>query len=81
MPVKRWRPSLRWVGGSLVCNGAELRAHEFPDLFAIMGHTYGGFGDYFNIPLFGEARVMPLGGKSLTYCMTQQGQIWMSANG
>jgi microcystin-dependent protein len=59
-----------------MCNGAELRAGEFPDLFAVMGHTYGGLGDRFNIPSFGEAKFTDV--QPLIYCMTQQGQIWMS---
>jgi hypothetical protein len=42
MPIKVWRPPLRWRDGYLVLNGAELKISEFPDLFDAFGHHFGG---------------------------------------
>jgi hypothetical protein len=50
MPVKAWRPSIIGRNGLLLCNGAQLSARAYPDLFAVLGHTYGGLGDGFNLP-------------------------------
>ena len=46
-------PIREFIGGEwLVCNGAELSKVNYPDLFAALGHTYGGnvWSDKFNIP-------------------------------
>lgn len=37
-------------GNVAVCNGRGLNKNEFPELFAMIGYTYGGGGDIFNIP-------------------------------
>lgn len=36
--------------GYLECNGQGISATVYPDLFAVLGHTYGGSGDLFYIP-------------------------------
>ena len=73
MPVKVWGPPLRWMGDNLLLNGAELRAAEFPELFAVMGHSYGGVGDRFNIPLLTQG--FWRAPHQFAYCMTPQGVI------
>lgn len=35
---------------TLLCNGAEYDAADFPDLFATIGYTYGGSGGIFAVP-------------------------------
>lgn len=52
MPRRPWPPVVRRPGGLLLCNGASLSAREYPDLFAIIGNTYGGSsGDgFFRLP-------------------------------
>jgi hypothetical protein len=53
MPIKVWRPPLRWRDGYIVLNGAELKISEFPDLFDAFGHHYGGRGSTFRLPTSG----------------------------
>ena len=36
--------------GYLECNGQGISASVYPDLFAVLGYTYGGSGDLFYIP-------------------------------
>jgi len=36
--------------GWLVCNGASYLTADYPDLFAVIGYTYGGSGANFNVP-------------------------------
>jgi hypothetical protein len=50
MPIKVWRPPLEWREGFLVLNGAELKAGEFPALFEVFGHHFGGQGATFRLP-------------------------------
>lgn len=53
MPIKVWRPTLRWRDGYLVLNGAELKITDFPDLFDAFGHHFGGQGATFRLPTSG----------------------------
>ena len=39
-PTANWRQ----------CNGSTLSQTTYPDLFSIIGYTYGGSGDNFNLP-------------------------------
>ena len=50
MPIKVWRPPLEWREGFVVLNGAELKASEFPALFEVFGHIFGGHGATFRLP-------------------------------
>jgi hypothetical protein len=50
MPIKVWRPPLRWRDGYIILNGAELKISEFPDLFDAFGHHFGGQGTTFRLP-------------------------------
>jgi microcystin-dependent protein len=36
--------------GWLLCDGASCSATSYPELFAVLGYTYGGSGDAFNVP-------------------------------
>lgn len=36
--------------GFLLCNGASVGIETYPALFDVIGYTYGGSGDYFNLP-------------------------------
>ena len=40
--------------GALLCNGAGYPTASYPDLFAVIGTQYGGSGDTFNVPNFGD---------------------------
>jgi microcystin-dependent protein len=34
----------------LVCNGALLRVSDFPELFSVVGNSYGGGDSHFRLP-------------------------------
>lgn len=36
--------------GWVICDGAQLSAHEYPELFEMIGNLYGGDTEVFNIP-------------------------------
>lgn len=36
--------------GFLLCNGASYKVAEYPDLYAVIGNTYGGDAENFNVP-------------------------------
>lgn len=36
--------------GWLLCDGDDHPTADYPDLFAVIGYTYGGTGDYFRVP-------------------------------
>jgi hypothetical protein len=72
MPVKAWRPSIIGRNGLLVCNGARLSARDYPDLFAVLGHTYGGLGDGFNLPSLQSPHRPP---GSFEYMINQSGML------
>ena len=44
--------------GFMVCDGRSLKKSEYPELFAVIGYTYGGSGENFNIPVFNDGRFM-----------------------
>lgn len=37
-------------GGAVLANGQSLSATSYPLLFQVIGYTYGGSGDNFNVP-------------------------------
>jgi len=39
-------PNTKWV----ICEGQSLSTTSYPDLFALVGYTYGGAGALFNLP-------------------------------
>lgn len=41
-PIEAW--------GWMACDGRALSSYEYPELFAVLGYTYGGSGDHFCIP-------------------------------
>lgn len=36
--------------GWLLCDGSQVSSNQYPDLFAVIGYTYGGSGGNFNLP-------------------------------
>lgn len=36
--------------GFVNCDGTSYRTEEYPALFAVIGYTYGGSGENFNVP-------------------------------
>ena len=36
--------------GYLLCDGASYKVTDYPDLYAVIGNTYGGDSTNFNVP-------------------------------
>ena len=52
--------------GWLLCNGASYSATDYPDLFAVIGYTFGGSENNFNVPNYkGKFLQMISDGQSL----------------
>ena len=52
--------------GWCFCDGRELQIGDFPDLFALIGTTYGGDGDTtFRVPNFGSRVPIHVGGNRI----------------
>lgn len=41
----------------MYCDGRPLRAEQYPELFAVLGYTYGGSESHFNIPALPDMQV------------------------
>lgn len=58
----KWSCRKQDYNGWLLCDGRELSTTEYPELFQVIGYSFGGHGTIFNLPnLFG--RVMGCVGK------------------
>lgn len=53
-----WSSQEKIPAGYLLCDGRSLKKSEYAELFAMIGYTYGGSGDDFNIPKFNDGRFM-----------------------
>lgn len=54
MPRAPWPPLIRTPDGLILCNGALVKITDYPELYAVMGDTYGsGTGGRFCLPDFG----------------------------
>jgi Phage Tail Collar Domain len=60
MPRAPWPPLLAPVPGFLACNGALVSIAEYPDLFAVMGHSYGEAPGRFRLPDLGASVIKPM---------------------
>lgn len=47
--------------GWLFCDGSSYATATYPDLFAVIGYTYGGAGSNFNVPDMREAAPVGIG--------------------
>lgn len=45
--------------GYLLCDGASYKVTDYPDLYAVIGNTYGGDGTNFNVPNLVDASQSP----------------------
>lgn len=52
--------------GWLACDGATVNRDVYPALFGVIGHSYGGDGRYFALPLLPARRVPSSGGTPTT---------------
>ncbi|WP_169779344.1 phage tail protein [Campylobacter curvus] len=53
-----WSSQEKIPAGYLLCDGRSLKKSEYAELFAVIGYTYGGSGENFNIPKFNDGRFM-----------------------
>ncbi|QCD44459.1 phage tail protein [Campylobacter mucosalis] len=51
-----WSSQSVTPSGFLVCDGRSLNKSEYLELFNVIGYTYGGSGDNFNIPNFSDGK-------------------------
>lgn len=48
--IIEWASSADCPAGFLPCDGTSLNKNEYPELFGVIGYTWGGSGDNFNVP-------------------------------
>nr|DAR66825.1 MAG TPA: tail collar fiber protein [Caudoviricetes sp.] len=71
-----WSSQSVTPAGFLVCDGRSLKKSEYAELFAVIGYTYGGSGDDFNIPNFSDGKFMrSIGGNAAALGEAQQDEI------
>ena len=70
-------PSQKTIpAGFLIADGRSLKKAEYTELFDVIGYTYGGSGDSFNLPNFADGKFMrSIGGNSATLGTAQQDAI------
>ena len=61
-------PSQKTIpAGFLIADGRSLKKAEYTELFDVLGHTYGGSGQNFNLPNFADGKFMRgIGGNAAT---------------
>ena len=71
-----WSSLERTPPGFLVCNGDTFGKSIYPELFAVIGYTYGGSGEYFQVPKFNDGRFMrSTGGSASALGVRQKGSL------
>lgn len=70
-------PSQKTIpAGFLTCDGRSLKKSEYAELFTVIGYTYGGSGDNFNLPNFADGKFMRgIGGNAAALGTAQQDAI------
>lgn len=72
----QWSSEAKTPDGFLLCDGRSLNKTEYSELFDVIGYTYGGSGDNFNIPVFNDGRFMrSIGGNALPLGQKQSDAI------
>lgn len=67
-------PSQKTIpAGFLIADGRSLKKAEYTELFDVIGYTYGGSGDNFNLPNFTDGKFMrSIGGNAAALGQAQQ---------
>ena len=67
-------PSQKTIpAGFLIADGRSLKKAEYAELFDVIGYTYGGSGDNFNLPNFADGKFMRgIGGNAAALGTAQQ---------
>ncbi|MBS5828224.1 MAG: tail fiber protein [Campylobacter concisus] len=70
-------PSQKTIpAGFLMADGRSLKKAEYAELFDVIGYTYGGSGDNFNLPNFADGKFMrSIGGNAAALGTAQQDAI------
>ena len=70
-------PSQKTIpAGFLTCDGRSLKKEEYAELFDVIGHTYGGSEQNFNLPNFADGKFMRgIGGNAAALGVVQQDAI------
>ena len=70
-------PSQKTIpAGFLIADGRSLKKAEYTELFDVIGYTYGGSGDNFNLPNFADGKFMRgIGGNAAALGTAQQDAI------
>lgn len=70
-------PSQKTIpAGFLIADGRSLKKSEYPELFDVIGYTYGGSGQNFNLPNFADGKFMrSIGGKAAPLGTAQQDEL------
>ena len=77
-----WSSQSVTPAGFLVCDGRSLKKSEYAELFTVIGYTYGGSGDDFNIPNFSDGKFMRgIGGNAAALGQVQQDEIKSHTHG
>jgi microcystin-dependent protein len=67
--------------GWLLCDGQQYPTTTYPNLFAIIGYTFGGGGSLFSVPNLAGMFLRGYGGNSGAFGQIQQGQNLLHTHG
>ena len=77
-----WSSQSVTPAGFLTCDGRSLKKSEYAELFTVIGYTYGGSGDDFNLPNFADGKFMrSIGGNADALGQVQQDEIKSHTHG
>ena len=75
-------PSQKTIpAGFLIADGKSLKKAEYTELFDVIGYTYGGSGDNFNLPNFADGKFMRGIGGNAAALGTAQGDAIRNIQG
>ena len=76
-------PSQKTIpAGFLIADGRSLKKAEYTELFDVIGYTYGGSGQNFNLPNFADGKFMrSIGGNAAALGQVQQDEIKSHTHG
>ena len=71
-----WSSDRTTPAGFLPCDGRRLQKSEYIELFDVIGYTYGGSGEHFNLPKFNDGKfIRGTGGKAASLGIAQDDAI------
>lgn len=71
-----WSSDRTTPAGFLPCDGRRLQKSEYIELFDVIGYTYGGSGEHFNLPKFNDGKfIRGTGGNAASLGISQDDAI------